>query len=596
MQRRKMLIYIVFVLGIMSSSLTARDIHVAKNGSDANSGSQALPLLTISKAAELAEAGDVITVHAGSYREWVKPVNSGSSEGQRITFQAAAGEEVFIKGSEQMSSWTDRGNGVWKLEIPNAFFGKYNPYEKRVSEKYMTYGEWHHRGDVFLNGEGMNEQQTIKEVELWKNRWYCEVVNGVTSIWANFQQSDPNKELVEINVRESIFMPEVSGVNYITVSGFKFMHAATNWAPPSVELQMGAVGPHMGKKWIIEDCEITHARTVGIILGLAPGADYSDIDSFGDHIIRNNIIRKCGQGGIAGKRGASRSLITGNLIEDTNYREEFGGHETAAIKLHRSVDVIISNNLIRGVYARGDQAAFGMWIDFTNQGMRITRNIVYNTKTEAVFLEMNHGPILLDNNIFLGLTSRGFSSNSEATVLAHNLFVNCKFSYSADTNRQSQYFTPHTSIELEKKPVILQEEKWYNNLFIGAGPDNVPAGEGYESDYNVFLEGAKKTSFGDENSLEDPFISNYRKEESQEGVKLTFYVNKETLRIVGPRVDGDLVGIFEISGQTIEDRNGEAISVDSDFNGLEFSRNVAGPLANLKKGINEVSWSFNASE
>ena len=88
---------------------------------------------------------------------------------------------------------------------------------------------------------------------------------------------------------------------------------------------MGMIGPRMGKHWIIENCTITNARCVGIILGHAPGVDYSDIDAFGDHIVRNNVIRRCGQAGIAGQKGATRSLIEGNLIEQTNYRKEFGG-------------------------------------------------------------------------------------------------------------------------------------------------------------------------------------------------------------------------------------------------------------------------------
>ncbi|MFB0555824.1 MAG: right-handed parallel beta-helix repeat-containing protein [Phycisphaerae bacterium] len=88
---------------------------------------------------------------------------------------------------------------------------------------------------------------------------------------------------------------------------------------------------------------------------------------------------------MAGQKGATRSLISGNLIEDTNYRREFGGWETAGIKFHNSVDTIISGNLIRGVY-RQEQGAFGIWIDFGNQGIQITHNVVYNTEAATVFL------------------------------------------------------------------------------------------------------------------------------------------------------------------------------------------------------------------
>lgn len=566
------------------------EIHVAKNGNDANAGNKDAPFLTITKAADMAQPGDIITVHEGTYREWVKPRRGGTDENSRIVYRSAPGEDVFIKGSEQITSWKDVGEGVWQVELQNEFFGDYNPYELRVSDKYMTDGQWHHRGDVYLNGKGLYEKQTVSEVRQFRNRWHRAVESGATTITANFNGKNPNKELVEINMRESVFMPEVSGLPYITVSGFHIMHAATNWVPPSAELQMGAIGPRMGLEWIIENCTITDNRTVGIIIGLAPDMDYEKIDTYGSHIIRNNNIQRCGQAGIAGKRGGTRSLITGNLIEDTNYRVEFGGHETAGIKLHRTVDVIISNNLIRRVYSLQDQAAFGIWIDFGAQGMRITRNIIYDTDTEAIFLEMNHGPILVDNNVLIG--KRAVSSNSESSVFAHNLFVGGTFGWSADKSRQSQYYKPHTTIELEKKPVILRDDKWFNNIFVKKGLNKLPDAPGYQADFNFFLEGAEKSTFGDSHSLVVPTAASFQLNESDMGVAINFSATKSALEIKAPLVNAALLGVFETTGQSIEDFQGEPIAIDTDFNGKKFSRPVVGPLSNLNDKQNTIQWTY----
>jgi hypothetical protein len=49
--------------------ICAHEIHVAQNGSDGNSGSASAPLATIAKAAPMAQAGDCVLVHAGSYAE-----------------------------------------------------------------------------------------------------------------------------------------------------------------------------------------------------------------------------------------------------------------------------------------------------------------------------------------------------------------------------------------------------------------------------------------------------------------------------------------------------------------------------------------------
>jgi len=587
MRRYLLLIALVITIIFGSECISAREIHVSKTGSDSASESLASPYLTINKAASLAMPGDTVTIGAGTYREWVKSVRGGTGENKRITYRTAPGEKVIIKGSERITSWTFEADGVWKVELPNSFFGEYNPYALEVSGGWLNYGKWHHRGDVYLNSEAFYEKKTAQEVKEEKNSWFCQVNEKVTTIWANFDKANPNKELVEINVRESLFMPEISGLKYITINGLNFMHAAANWAPPVLELQTGAVGTRMGKHWIIENCTITNARCVGIILGHAPGVDYTDIDAYGDHIIRNNVIRRCGQAGIAGQKGAIRSVISGNLIEDTNYRREFGGWETAAIKLHNSVDTIISGNLIRGVF-RQMQGAFGIWMDYANQGIRITGNIIYNTEAANVFLEMNHGPILVDNNILVGQPTR---SNSEATVFAHNLFVDCGYNYSPDIKRRSQFYKPHTTQGIGSKTGTAQDDKWFNNIFIRQGLGQVKTASGYTSDYNIFLEGAKASSFGDDNSIVDSYVTDFTIKDNSLGTTITFSINDVPFRVKGPQVNAELVGVFPTAGQTIEDRYGHPIEVDTDINGRKYSRPVAGPLADLKQGLNTVVWS-----
>jgi alpha-L-arabinofuranosidase len=579
------LLALPFAIGSLSM---AKEIHVATNGHDSATGTQSAPFQTISRAANVAQPGDMVTVHDGTYRECVKPPRGGTSETNRIVYRAAPGEDVRIKGSERVTTWIDLGGGVWQATIPNSFFGDYNPFALKLSGGWLNYGQWHTRGDVYHDGEAFYEKETAAEVDELPETWRAYVEGNHTIIRANFGKANPNKTLTEINVRESLFMPEITGLKYITVDGFQFAHAAANWAPPVIPLQTGAVGPRMGKRWIIENCTITNARCVGIILGQAPGVDYDDIDAYGDHIVRNNVIRRCGQAGIAGQKGATRSLIAGNLIEDTNYRKEFGGWETAAIKFHHSVDTVISGNLIRGVFHQ-IQGAFGIWIDFGNQGVRITRNIIYNTQAATVFLEMNHGPTLVDNNVLIGPAVR---SNSEATVFAHNLFVDCGYNYHPDTKRQAGYYEPHTTRPAGRKTGTAQDDKWFNNLFVRQGLDRVKTAPGYQSDHNAFLEGAKPSSFGDKNSVVTPYAAKLSVADQPLGVTVTFSVNDVAQGLRGPQVDAAFVGVFPTVGQAMEDRFGNPIKVHQDINGEPFLETSAGPLGNLKTGENRITWSL----
>ncbi len=563
----------------------AAEIHVSKDGNDANTGGADAPFLTINRAAATAQPGDSVVVHAGTYREWVKPPRGGTGEDARITYRAANGEKVVIKGSERIKDWV-RDGAVWVAEIHNTFFGDYNPYALQLSGGWLNYGQWHHRGDVYLNGKAFREKQTEQKVRQAPESWFCRTDKDTTTIVANFGESDPNGENAEISVRESLFMPVVTGFGYITVDGFHFLHAASNWAPPVMELQPGAVGPRMGKRWIIRNCTITDCRCVGIILGHAPGVDYDDIEAFGDHEIRNNVIRRCGQAGIAGQKGATRSSIVGNLIEDTNYRKEFGGWETAAIKFHQSVDTVICGNLIRGVYHQ-KQGAFGIWIDFGNQGIRITRNIIYNTQAATVFVEMNHGPILVDNNVLVG---HDILSNSEANVFAHNLFVDCGYHYRPDKKRQSRYYKPHTRTVAGKKTDAAREDKWFNNFFVRKGLDRVKHSEGYHSDYNLFLEGAKKSQFEGGNSVVDAHVSDFEIKDSPDDATILFSAGAGGRDLVAPQVGGKLVGLFTTVGQTIEDRAGDPITVDRDILGQKRERTIPGPLSEVDPGRCALSW------
>jgi alpha-N-arabinofuranosidase len=60
---------ITIYLLLAGLTISAAEYHVAKTGKDTNPGTAASPFLTIQRAADVAQPGDVITVHAGIYRE-----------------------------------------------------------------------------------------------------------------------------------------------------------------------------------------------------------------------------------------------------------------------------------------------------------------------------------------------------------------------------------------------------------------------------------------------------------------------------------------------------------------------------------------------
>jgi len=265
-------------------------LHVATDGSDRADGSPEHPLRTIGHAAAIAQPGDTVTVHAGEYREWVKPRRGGISDRRRITYQAAEGEHVVIKGSEVVTGWEPGEGTVWKAVVANDRFGTFNPFAEEIEGDWIVYGEQstprRHLGDVYLDGRSFYEVTSLAEVadppqrtevrddwtqtmdrvrdpEQTRHVWYAEVGEAATTIWANFQGADPNARLVEINVRRSVFYPIEHHLDYITVRGFELAHAACPWTPPTAD-QPGLIGPNWAKGWIIEDNVIHDAKCSAI--------------------------------------------------------------------------------------------------------------------------------------------------------------------------------------------------------------------------------------------------------------------------------------------------------------------------------------------
>ena len=88
--------------------------HVAQtaNSSDANSGTEKYPFKTLAQAALVAEAGDTVIIHEGTYRETLAPKNDGTVYAP-ITFKAAEGENVTISALEKLTGFEKYKNNIY---------------------------------------------------------------------------------------------------------------------------------------------------------------------------------------------------------------------------------------------------------------------------------------------------------------------------------------------------------------------------------------------------------------------------------------------------------------------------------------------------
>ncbi|VXC33343.1 conserved hypothetical protein [Microbacterium sp. 8M] len=486
-------------------------LHVALTGSDTAAGTADAPFRTINRAAHVARPGDTVRVHEGVYREWVQPVRGGVSEQRRITFESADGEHVTIKGSERITGWVPVDGTVWKATVPNTLFGSFNPFAEIIDGDWIVHPDGSvrkHLGDVYLNGLSFYEAARLDDVHRPVRRtdavddwtgsadrvrnpdqtllvWFAEVDEADTVIWANFQGADPNRELVEINVRRSVFSPVRNHIDYITVRGFELAHAASPWTPPTAD-QPGLIGPNWAKGWIIEDNVIHDAKCSGISLGKEgstghnfatergdkPGYQYQlesvfaarqigwDKEHIGSHIVRRNTIFDCGQNGIVGHLGAVFSTIEDNHIYNIAVKREFYGYEIAGIKLHAAIDTQIVHNRIH-------DCTLGIWLDWQTQGTRISRNVLSGNSRD-LFIEVSHGPYLVDHNVFGSRASLEVFSQGGAFV---NNLVCGTVSVEPVLDRATPYHLPHSTHVAGFAPVHGGDDRFIGNLFLGGDPD-----------------------------------------------------------------------------------------------------------------------------
>ena len=508
---------------------------------------------------------------------------------------------------------------VWRAEVPNTLFGAFNPFADEIrGDWFDPKGRKHHTGAVYLDGDWLVEAASLDEVLAGTPSklgplWFAEVGEKTTRLHAQFPGVDPNERLVEVNVRRTVFYPDAPGRNYITVRGFALRHAATPWAPPTAE-QIGLIGTHWSRGWTIENNTVSHSVSSGIALGKHGDAhDNTSADtaegyvetikrahahpvpwtkgSIGHHVVRDNHVSHCEQAGIVGSMGPAFSLVTGNTIHDIHVRKLFTGAEMAGIKFHGAVDAEISGNHIY-------RTCRGLWLDWMAQGTRVARNLFHDNDDEDLFVEVNHGPFLVDNNLFLSKTN--LLDVSEGGAYVHNLWAG-KIMSGEEPSRLTPYHPAHSTTVAGLIHTRGGDDRFHNNLFVGVAgapsrhrrrPTGPTGTAGYglqvydqrslplQTGGNVYLSGARPYAREDGAVVRPE--DNPRVELVEDGG--AFYLRL----VVGAALDAaatrlvttDLLGKPLVAQVPYENADGSPVAVDRDFFGKprDPARPTPGPF------------------
>jgi hypothetical protein len=225
-------------------------------------------------------------------------------------------------------------------------------------------------------------------------------------------------------------------------------------------------------------------------------------------------------------------------------------------------------------------------MDWMAQGTHITGNLLYDNSTDDLFVEVDHGPFLVDNNMFLSAVS--LNDMSEGGAYAYNLMTG-RIASRPEPRRSTPFHQAHATALAGLSSITGGDDRFYNNIFVG-NPEPPTGGYGLwvynHREYplltggNVYFKGAR--AYYKENdavslSAEDPKV-----EVVEEGdhVYLRLNLSTEIRKAATRTVNTELLGKAKVPGLPYENADGSPLSIDTDYLGKKRSaaRPTPGPF------------------
>jgi len=414
------------------------------NATDDGPGDQTTPFKTISRAAACVGPGERVVIAGGVYRECIKPVRGGDGPESMVSFEAAEGEEVVVKGSvvlpndwKPSKGWIKPNNSAlstWQIRLSNQLFSEVNPFAlPNVTHDRFWLGDFtigsmepqfRKSGMLFMDGSPLEQVSLYRQLLEGKNRFWVER-NGLTLHISLDAEDSPANHEFEATVCDSVFAPAEMNLGYIRVSGITFEHAGNPFPVP----QVGLFSANRGHHWIVENCTIQWANSIGIDLG---NADWNAelTGPVSQHIVRNNRIRHCGICGIAAFRAVDM-LVEGNLIEDCCWHAVEGMGESAIAKFHLVDRFVFRNNIVRNA-----SIGCGIWLDIIEGPSEITGNVFSNIASGngAILIEGSRlTRVFIANNVISNVRATSgfggagvFACGSDSVLAKGNIIDRCE--------------------------------------------------------------------------------------------------------------------------------------------------------------------------
>jgi len=402
-----------------SSWRTTKAYYVdASNGNDANDGSEASPLQTLTAAVEKVNAltnlealGTQIILKPGVYREGGITLKKQGAKHKPIVIQAETAGTVTISGSEILedNDWveTSAGSGIWKhtwqysfgrsssapssidLDTEVRYRRELVAVEGHVARPYPSL-ERLQNSTLYTDSSDPSKNASSRLSD--DHAFYIDEDNALIYLRSTL---NPNDSLIEIGTQEKLFS---TNANYFVLKGITFKHAA------SFDDAVNINGKHL----LVEDCNAVDNASNGMLFS-GWGVDL---------LVRRGDFSNNGRAGIVTQRGYSRAYINGINVSFNQWRNDLSNYTGPDLSGYSKI--MFSSRLYFENMTISDHNKTGIWVDAQN--MDITMDNCYFTRNAGpLWYEINALNLGVVNSSFYDNNTAGIRLDSESIYLINNV-------------------------------------------------------------------------------------------------------------------------------------------------------------------------------